>query len=242
MLSLLVRPPVLIPRPETEDWTIRLAKHVRPTPQSPITMLDLCTGSGCIPLLLCRLWPAGSVRAFGVDVSTDAVQLARENASVSDVHLPCDTSLPTTSASAAPHNTFLPLLADIRDPGFLHKAGLQPPFHVITSNPPYIPRREYENLPKSVREYEDVRALLGDPDPGNVEQRGLTFYHAIAALVARARVLADNGVLAVEVGHGQAQDVAHILRDEGGLQSTTIWKDPWGIDRVVVASREPTSS
>ena len=238
MLSLFTRPPVLIPRPETEDWTIRLAQHVQPTPESPITLLDLCTGSGCIPLLLCRLWPPGSVRAFGVDVSTDAVQLARENASVSDVHVPSDTTNVPTPSASAPQNTFLPLLANIRDPAVLSKAGLQPPFHVITSNPPYIPRREYDNLPRSVREYEDIRALLGDPDPGNEEQRGLTFYHAIAALVARAGVLADNGLLAVEVGHGQAQDVARILREEGGMQSTTIWKDPWQIDRVVLASKQ----
>ena len=85
---------------------------------------------------------------------------------------------------------------------------------------------------------QDVRALLGDPDQRaqQEEGRGLTFYHAIAALVARGGVLKETGLLAVEVGHDQATDVARILRDEGRMQSTEIWADPWRIDRVVVAS------
>ena len=203
----------------------------------PVKLLDLCTGSGCIPLLLCRLWPAGSVRAFGVDISTDAVQLARDNAVLCKVPVPSGNDLPTAPGHAA-QNTFLPLLGNIRDPAFLHTHGVCPPFDVITSNPPYIPKREYDNLPTSVRKYEDMRALLGDPDQDSQKEgRGLTFYHAIAALVARAGVLAETGLLAVEVGHGQAAEVERILREEGGLRATTIWKDPWQIDRVVVASR-----
>lgn len=88
-LTLLTRPPTLIPRPETEEWTIRLAsfittflsKHQEPVSSSnPLHILDLCTGSGCIPLLLCQLLPKGSVRSVGVDISKSALQLARDNA------------------------------------------------------------------------------------------------------------------------------------------------------------------
>lgn len=249
-LNLLTRPPVLIPRPETEDWTIRLSRRVRPAkPDSPLTLLDLCTGSGCIALLLCKLWPPGTVRAWGIDISADAVQLARDNAKLCELEatlpLPPGES-PTASRSA--RNTFEPLRADMRDPAFVHKlksAGLCPPFNVITSNPPYIPRQEYENLPTSVRDYEDVRALLGDPESDGENKgpsqssRGLTFYHDIARLVAGSSdsLLAKDGVLAVEVGKGQAREVESIFREEGNLTNTTVWKDPWDIERVVVASR-----
>lgn len=247
-LTLLTRPPVLIPRPETEDWTIRLSRYVRPQPNKPVALLDLCTGSGCIALLLCKLWPPGTVRAWGIDVSQDAIDLAHENAKLCGM-------LPTVSdessnASQGARNTFRPLLADMRDPAFVAKlrnAGLRPSFDIVTSNPPYIPRDEYDNLPTSVKDYEDVRALLGDPAsrPGARDEgpsqsgRGLTFYHHIARLVAphQGGLLAKDGVVAVEVGEGQAREVESIFQEESNLTRTAVWKDPWDIERVVVASR-----
>ncbi|KAI0341959.1 S-adenosyl-L-methionine-dependent methyltransferase [Trametopsis cervina] len=254
-LELLTRPPVLIPRPETEDWTIRLSEYIKPTRSMPLRLLDLCTGSGCIPLLLCKLWPPGTVRSWGVDISAEAIRLAEDNAT--HCGIPLQTSKasnehPSTVSDA--HNTFRPLQADMRKRGFVHKlrsSGISPPFDVITSNPPYIPKHEYENLPMSVRGYEDVRALLGDPhiplgpatnppQPRSESGRGLTFYHDIAMLVAEEHdsLLADDGVIAVEVGKGQARDVETIFREEGNLKRTTIWSDPWEVERVVVASRK----
>ncbi|KAI0695449.1 S-adenosyl-L-methionine-dependent methyltransferase [Cytidiella melzeri] len=250
-LQLLTRPPVLIPRPETEDWTIRLSEYVKPTLEAPIKLLDLCTGSGCIPLLLCKLWPAGTVRTTGVDISSDAIQLAEDNAKHCGI---LSTSDVTPSATASAHNTFNAVLADMRDPVFvstMKSSGEFSPFHVITSNPPYIPKDEYEQLPPSVKDYEDIRALLGDPDmypndadishlsptPRSDVGRGLSFYHDIARLAHKQQgLLAEDGVVAVEVGKGQADDVTAIFKEEGNLQHTAIWKDPWDVERVVVAS------
>ena len=127
-------------------------------------------------------------------------------------------------------------MANIRDPCLAKHTALKGPFDVITSNPPYIPKAEYETLSKSVKDFEDIRALLGDPDSDR-DNRGLTFYHVISHLIAREGFLSDNGVVAVEVGQGQAADVERILREEGGLGATTVWKDPWDVERVVVASR-----
>lgn len=230
-LNLLTRPPVLIPRSETEDWTMRLSEHVTPSARRPVRLLDLCTGSGCIPLLLCHLWPPGSVRACGVDIATEAFKLASENAVICGFQ---DSSDDLRSQPTLVRNTFRPILADIRDPAFLRKSGLSPPFHVVTSNPPYIPKREYDALPREVRDFEDRRALLGDPDPAS---DGLTFYRDIAQLIANDHLLAEDGVLAVEVGKGQARDVERILQDEAKLVKTTIWRDPWEVERVVVATR-----
>jgi SAM-dependent methyltransferase len=79
-LDILTRPPVLIPRPETEHWTLRLAQSIRPSPQNPAHVLDLCTGTGCIPLLLCATWFPGSTSVVGIDTSLEALQLAQDNA------------------------------------------------------------------------------------------------------------------------------------------------------------------
>ncbi len=140
-----------------------------PSPERPISILDLCTGSGCIPLLLCHLWPQGSVRACGVDVSVDAVELATENAARHDI----------PSVTGGTRNSFRAQQGNILDPSF--PEGLEPPFDVLTSNPPYIPWKEYLELPPSVVQYEDPRALFGGPS-------GFEFYRAIARIVLAPRL------------------------------------------------------
>jgi release factor glutamine methyltransferase len=213
----LTRKPVLIPRPETEQWSLNIANLLSPTVQHPITLLDLCTGSGCIPILLSHLWPPGSVRAYGIDISHQAIQLAQDNAK--KCHIP-------------PH-VFIPIQADIRHTPFvLNSKG---PFDLITSNPPYISNSEYHSLPPSVKDYEDPRALIGgDPD-------GLFFYHLIARLLSANGILSDHSLVVLEVGHQQAEIVQHILRTKAGLHHSTVWKDNWGKDRTVLASRRPYS-
>ncbi|KAF8124986.1 S-adenosyl-L-methionine-dependent methyltransferase [Boletus edulis] len=221
-LDLLTRPPTLIPRPETEDWAIRLARTLAPSITPPVRVLDLCTGSGCIPLLLCHLWPPASTHAVGVDISPDAVRLAADNTSRSCTH--------------GRQNIFTPLQGDIHDPDLLHHLDPPPPFDVITANPPYIPLHVYHSLPSSVKDYEDPRALIGDP-PNASHTDGLSFYRAIAALLARKGVLAPHATIALEVGHDQAHAVVQILRHTPGLPlgPMEIWKDPWDKDRVVFA-------
>ncbi|KAF9222769.1 S-adenosyl-L-methionine-dependent methyltransferase [Gyrodon lividus] len=222
-LNLLTRPPTLIPRPETEDWTLRLANTISPSNSSPVSVLDLCTGSGCIPLLLCHLWPPGSTHAFGVDISPDAIRLATDNATRCKI---------TTRVTSNLRNVFIPVLGDLHDPDLINL--LQPPFDVVTSNPPYIPKREYDELSPSVKDYEDPRALLGDP-PGSSDQDGLSFYHVLASFIATKGVLRDGAIVALEIGHGQAEAVESILHHTARLRNTEIWKDPWEKKRVVFA-------
>ncbi|KAI0703385.1 S-adenosyl-L-methionine-dependent methyltransferase [Cerioporus squamosus] len=242
-LDLAVRPPVLIPRPETEDWTLRLAESLTPSPARPFKTLDLCTGTGCIPLLLCHLWPPGSVHATAVDISPDAIQLATENAALCGITTREDASTQPL-ATPQPKNTFTPITADLMHPEFTKQARLEPPYDLITSNPPYIPKAEYDALPASVKDHEDVRALLGDSPschasdvPVEDRAKGLTFYHRIAALVSEHGLLRAGGTLALEVGQGQAAEVAAIVQAKAGVDDIDVWKDPWGKERVVVARR-----
>ena len=229
-LELRVRKPVLIPRPETEDWTLHVASLITPSSDRPVKLLDLCTGTGCIPLLLAHIWPTGSVQALGVDISQDAVSLARENASL--------VGLSNASSPNQTLNTFEALEADIlKDDllGILTSLGWAP-VNILTSNPPYIPLHEYNKLSPSVKDYEDIRALLGDPGSSLSDLRGLTFYRRIAALV-RDGIVNPDGLIALEVGRGQADDVRDIMQLEGQVREADIRKDPWGIARTVLCRR-----
>ncbi|EJD35301.1 S-adenosyl-L-methionine-dependent methyltransferase [Auricularia subglabra TFB-10046 SS5] len=211
-LDLLVRAPVLIPRPETEDWTLRLADLLRSCIQEQgydgarsFNVLDLCTGTGCIPLLLASTLPKGSVRALGVDINPQAVGLASENArlcALSDVA------------------TF-----EERD---LFASDDFEPADVLTANPPYIPGAEYAVLPRSVLVFEDRGALLGD------DGAGLRFYPRIASMLPRW--VKPGGIAAVEVGKGQSDAVRDIFLSHCGdtVERVEVWDDPWGVPRTVV--------
>lgn len=233
-LELRVRAPVLIPRPETEDWTIRLARLLSPTRAAPLSVLDICTGTGCIPLLLCNTWPGGSTRALGVDIGSEAIALARENAERVGIRVS------EHNEAQSNENTLFILQADILKDSFsrtLKELGWSP-FDVLTSNPPYIPVHEYNELPSSVKNYEDPRALLGDPASHTTgdrdgDGRGLTFYRAIAGFVADGLVK-RGGVVALEVGHDQSAEVQQLMQTNGRVQRTEVWNDPWNVARTVV--------
>lgn len=97
-------------------------------------------------------------------------------------------------------------------------------FDVIVSNPPYIPKKDIKTLHTQVKDYEPYIALEGGDD-------GLDFYRSITE--QSKLYLKENGILAYEVGHDQAQDVAKIMETNGYTKIYTK-KDLQGIDRVVI--------
>lgn len=99
-------------------------------------------------------------------------------------------------------------------------------YDAILSNPPYIPTADLPALQKEVR-HEPTMALDGDAD-------GLKFYRAIAEHWCGK--LASDGFCAVEVGIGQADDVAALFA-AAGLENTAIYPDLAGIPRVVLARK-----
>ncbi len=103
--------------------------------------------------------------------------------------------------------------------------GLTERFDLITANPPYITTEELPSLPPDVRDYEPHLALLGGAD-------GLDHYRRLAH--EAPAYLASNGVLAAEVGYGQAPTVARMLAD-AGFRDVQLDRDYAGIERVVSA-------
>lgn len=100
------------------------------------------------------------------------------------------------------------------------------PYDAILSNPPYIPTADLPSLQKEVQQ-EPKMALDGDAD-------GLKFYRTIAEHWCEK--LAPDGFVAVEVGIGQAEDVAALFA-ACGLENTGIYPDLAGISRVVLAQK-----
>lgn len=244
-LTLLTRPPTLIPRPETEQWTSDLAdKLLRRAASyniSSFKLLDLCTGSGCIPLLLCHLLDIQGINtaALGIDISPSACQLARDNYASTSLSL--NSSVDIQQVDIFDDNCWQSVAMAFRGPKLRHIVAEQDSLQldVVTANPPYIPMDQWLRLPPEVKDWEDPIALLGDPlsrggDDCTASSRGtkgLTFYRRIRDLLSSPNVLSPHSILAMEVGDGQAGDVTKIFRRDFGRAE--IWKDLWGKERAV---------
>ena len=105
-------------------------------------------------------------------------------------------------------------------------AAFDGPYDAIVSNPPYIPTADLPALQKEVQR-EPKMALDGDAD-------GLKFYRTIAEHWCEK--LSPDGFVAVEVGIGQAEDVAALFAAQG-LENTGVFTDLGGVDRVVLARK-----
>jgi len=137
-LELKVQPGILIPRPETEELVDWICKTEIP---ASAKILDIGTGSGCIPLALKNELPAAEVMA--VDVSEKALSIAAENAQKHQLEVAFE-------------------LADI----LKWEERSWPLFDVIVSNPPYVMEREKKLMEANVLEHEPELALfVSDTDP-----------------------------------------------------------------------------
>lgn len=145
-LSFQVTPDVLIPRPETEFLVIRLLDLAKPA-DNAWTIADLGTGSGILAVCAAKRLPA--TRATAIDVSPQALAVARQNAELHGV---------------ADRVEFL--ASDLF-------AGLPPDrrFDFIVSNPPYVTEGEYGALSRDVRDYEPRGALVAGPRGTEVIER-----------------------------------------------------------------------
>lgn len=132
-----VRPGVLVPRPETETL-IEEALERRTDRAAGLRLLDLGVGSGCILLTLLRLWPA----ATGVGVDSSPVALAVTSANARRLGVAGRLSLVEGGWEAAP-------------PG---------PFDIVVSNPPYVAEAELAQLEPEVRVHEPRAALVAGAD------------------------------------------------------------------------------
>jgi release factor glutamine methyltransferase len=137
-LTFAISPHVLDPRPETETIVEAALSILSDRRQDPLRILDLGVGSGA--LLCALLTEFGAARGIGVDISTGAAEVARNN-------------LQACGLSAR---------AEIRIGDWT--SGLEGRFDLIVSNPPYIPTGDLAELPREVRDFDPWLALDGGID------------------------------------------------------------------------------
>jgi release factor glutamine methyltransferase len=141
-LTLALRPPVLIPRPETEELVGHVLQAHGGGGCAPLRLLDVGCGSGAIGLALLHALPRATCEA--IDVCDVATALASENAERCGVDARYRASLVPGGVRA-----YAPAAAD---------------FDVVVSNPPYIPADDMAALEAEVAAHEDERALCGGVD------------------------------------------------------------------------------
>ena len=191
-----VDPRVLIPRPETE-LLVDTALEAIPK-DAAYRVLDLCTGSGCVAVTLAAERPNATV--FATELSPAACEVARSNAAALKVG-----------------DRVRVLEGDLFGP--LERGSL---FHVVVSNPPYVPSEEIAALAAEVRR-EPRMALDGGGD-------GLEITRRLADQAPSW--LGPGGMLAVEISEGQGPEALRLLQS-AGLVRAGLRKDLSRLDRLV---------
>ncbi|WP_090575724.1 peptide chain release factor N(5)-glutamine methyltransferase [Paenibacillus sp. OV219] len=227
---------VLIPRPETEllvEAVLEAADKLWPQARGEAsagggvvdvpTVVDVGTGSGAIGVTLAALRPQWRICAS--DLSPDALAVARTNAErharasqrmtfvQGDLLGPF--AMPAASRPGADEH------AEAQAGGV---AGLR--IDVLVSNPPYIPAGDIAGLQPEVRDHEPRLALDGGED-------GLTPYRRMAEQLAELSAMPR--IVGFELGMGQAEAVAELLRGTGAWREVRIINDYAGIGRHVLA-------
>jgi release factor glutamine methyltransferase len=200
-----VNPAVLIPRPETELLVEYVAQ--RTSAERQATIVDVCTGSGCIAVTIARLRPRAKVIA--TDLSNPSLAVARQNATRHEV---CE------------RITWLE--GDLLRP--LAEKGLEGRIDVIVSNPPYIAEDDWATLQPEVRLFEPRGALVAGPQGTELHER---------LLREADRYLSPSGALIMEIGAGQSRAMRRIVEQIPGYRFHRLVYDEAGLERVVIVER-----
>jgi release factor glutamine methyltransferase len=212
-LTLRVTPAVLIPRPETEHLVEAVLTELESVTEPRI--LDIGAGSGAIAIALAHHLPHARITA--TDISPAALAVARENAARHNV----------AHRIAFLESDLLDGLSEERDTqeAAPTREARRERYEVLVSNPPYVPGSDRTTLHPQVRDYEPSAALFAGHD-------GLAIYRR---LIPQARAaLVPNGLLALEIGHGQRDALAALL---SGWSFVRFVDDLQGIPRVALARK-----
>ncbi|MDA0589547.1 MAG: peptide chain release factor N(5)-glutamine methyltransferase [Planctomycetota bacterium] len=197
-----VGPGVFIPRPDTETLVVTLLEVAKEmTSPETLRVLDVCTGTGCIPISVAANCPRAIVTA--VELDENVVKMAQRNAEKNNV---------ASRVRILQGNLFEPLSPDAQ-------------FEFIASNPPYVTDEEMDELQPDVRFHEPHLALRGGRDGLDIVRRLLA---EAPSRLARGGVMLMEIAgeqaetvrqLYAETGQFEAADIA---KDLGG-RSRVVW-------------------
>lgn len=207
-LDILVAPPVLIPRLETEWWVNLLIQNLDKFKNEQLNILDLCSGSGCIGLALASAFPKSQV--YLVDILPAACDLISKNAQ---------------------HNqlaNIVILQSDLYHVFINQHPGIK--FDLIVANPPYIPAVDYQNLDLSVRLWEDRLALVAQASDLDI----ITKIISLAPQYLNSD-FAELAQLWLEIDATQGLSAGDLMRTN--FRQITLIEDQFGKDRVIVGKK-----
>ncbi len=239
-LTFFVNEHVLIPRQDTETLVELVLNEQK---DKNVSILDMCTGSGCIAVSLKKL--GGYACVEGADISEEALKVAKRNSeeilenndvnndAVSSRTEQIQNCMNLTNNQNKQDNSEERMVSEARrvpqtGVTFRHSDMFSAfseieQFNVIVSNPPYIPSAVIEELEPEVRDHEPRGALDGTAD-------GLYFYRILAEECAKH--LTPGGHVYFEIGYDQGAAVKELL-DIHGFKDTRVIQDLTGKDRVV---------
>lgn len=242
-LTFFVNEHVLIPRQDTETLVELVLNEQK---DKDVSILDMCTGSGCIAVSLKKL--GGYACVEGADISEEALKVAKRNSeeilensdAVSSRTEQIQNCTNLTNNQNKQNNS---AERKISEASKLSQTGVTfrhsdmfssfretEQFNVIVSNPPYIPSAVIEELEPEVRDHEPRGALDGTAD-------GLYFYRILAEECAKH--LTPGGHVYFEIGYDQGMAVKELL-DIHGFKDTRVIQDLAGKDRVVCGAWQTT--
>ncbi|NQY29413.1 MAG: peptide chain release factor N(5)-glutamine methyltransferase [Flavobacteriaceae bacterium] len=198
----------LIPRPETEelvDWIIKDYGHYEEEGRSNLSVLDIGTGSGCIPISLAKNLSGAKVTT--VDVSAAAIRVAQQNAFLNEV------VINFIQADMLRHTELISVFHSDK-------------FDVIVSNPPYVRNLEKQEINKNVLAYEPHLALFVE------DNDALIFYKKITEYALNH--LKNEGVLYFEINQYLGLVTVELIKGLG-FKTVELRKDMSGNDRMIKA-------
>jgi release factor glutamine methyltransferase len=205
-LEMLAGPQALVPRAETQ-LLARAAIELAAAMPGPLTVVDVCTGSGNVALAIAHHVPAA--RVYAADLSEDAVALARRNAA----HLDLASRVEFRAGD---------LLAPFDTPEFMGRV------HLLTCNPPYISSAKVKLMPGEISGHEPSLAFDGGPFGVSILMRLLN---------DAPRFLHAGGWLVFEVGLGQGPAMAKRLKNSAAFDDVQSHTDANGDIRAIAARR-----
>ena len=225
----------LIPRPETEElveWIIKEVSKFQSSKVSKLSILDIGTGTGCIPISLAKHLPNTNISA--IDVSKEALKIAKQNATLNNVEvnfIKLDI-LKVTSLNVIAKEEPLKQSVNKNEIPSLRKNSVQAlktarndiKFDIIVSNPPYIRELEKAVIKNNVLKNEPHIALFVE------DENPLIFYNKIADLAKQH--LTKNGLLFFEINQYLGKETVEML-EEKGFSSIEMRKDLFGNDRMI---------
>jgi release factor glutamine methyltransferase len=242
-LPFLVDKNTLIPRPETEElvewilgevkklerWNVRKsqANVIVKDSEKSLSILDIGTGTGCIPISLAKNLPNAEISA--IDISKDALKIAKKNAllnkvaiSFFEVDILNIQNLNGMSVRAQSRTN------KEREEGnsdeMLKQVQHDNQFNIIVSNPPYVRNLEKAAIKNNVLENEPHLALFVD------NENPLIFYTKIADLTKKH--LTKNGLLFFEINQYLGKETVAMLQEKG-FKNIELKKDVFGNDRMI---------